>query len=587
MLNCDIVSLTSSAHHAQGSWSKAQQQILETLQLEENRQISLRELSRKAHVSKHAWYKAIQDEQFVATVEALGVRIKRKKDPEVTHLQVNLAFNPEEELRKDIWDMRRLKTDYPKHNHPCDFIVDFSWIRNALLREQVKKYFRHRLPKWKAKTFKCVLYHLKKVLMHLPENVHVGVLDRKQIQELLPKVIQLGDYAACRCLWVLKAMLEYMATSPSWSGPRPSRFLVWDEDIPSEPHTLPRPIPPDILDQLDPLLEKAVEAMKQGRDPFILSPMIWDTLLILRHTGMRAEDVAHLKAPDASGRNGCLDQDAEGYWWLRIDYKITKMGKDHRIPTRMSDGVIEAVHRQQKRIRDISNHFGEHYLFRHERGVVTYGALKQALEKLAQYLTYEDQPYRIAPHQFRHSLATDMIEQGVDIYTVKEFLGHKSLAMTERYVKVYLKSLKAKYDTYRLKKEQTSASATMSQVQITQIDGEADGGWVEGKVGKLYLSPLPDGIGKCAHLPMHDPCPDIPHCPTCPKLRATKHHLPMWENKIKNLHLTVEALRENPLYDRARQKHEQELRHAEKVVETIKREGSWDGRIHNSKTNTH
>src|SRR5260370_14590029 len=167
MLNCDIVSLTSSAHHAQGSWSKAQQQILETLQLEENRQISLRELSRKAHVSKHAWYKAIQDEQFVATVEALGVRIKRKKDPEVTHLQVNLAFNPEEELRKDIWDMRRLKTDYPKHNHPCDFIVGFSWIRNALLREQVIKYFRHRLPTCTNNTFKCAPFHLHNVLMHI------------------------------------------------------------------------------------------------------------------------------------------------------------------------------------------------------------------------------------------------------------------------------------------------------------------------------------------------------------------------------------------------------------------------------------
>lgn len=40
----------------------------------------------------------------------------------------------------------------------------------------------------------------------------------------------------------------------------------------------------------------------------------------------------------------------------------------------------------------------------------------------------------------------------------------------------------------------------------------------------------------------------------------------------------------NPAYARARQKHEQELRHAEKVIKTIKEEGFWDGRIHNSKT---
>jgi hypothetical protein len=46
----------------------------------------------------------------------------------------------------------------------------------------------------------------------------------------------------------------------------------------------------------------------------------------------------------------------------------------------------------------------------------------------------------------------------------------------------------------------------------------------------------------------------------------------------------VEALRANPAYARAKQKHEQELAHAEKVIKTIK-EGFWDGRIHNSKAN--
>ena len=81
---------------------------------------------------------------------------------------------------------------------------------------------------------------------------------------------------------------------------------------------------------------------------------------------------------------------------------------------------------------------------------------------------------------------------------------------------------------------------------------------------------------------MLDPCPTPPHCPTCPKLRASKQHLPVWENKAKNLLITVESLRDNPVYARARQRHEQELQHTEKVITTIKEEGFWDGRIHNS-----
>lgn len=397
---------------------------------------------------------------------------------------------------------------------------------------------------------------------------------------------QLSEYQGNRGLREAKTMFEYMTSSPTWTGSRPPRFLIWEEDIPRKSEALPRPIPPDVLDQFDPLLEQAEKAMQEGQEPPILAPMFWDALIILRHTGMRFEDLAHLKTPDDHGRNGCLDQDSDGYWWLRIEHTNTKMGREHRIPTRASDGVIDTIRRQQERIKHLPDHFEAHYLFRTERGALGRGQIQPALKKLAPYLQHEEQLYLITPHQFRHSIATDMIEQGIDIYTVKEFLGHKSLSMTEKYVKVYLSSLKAKYDAYRVKKQQTYATEMMTtQVQVAQLEGEADAGWVENKVGKLYVSPLPDGIGNCVHLPMHDGCPDSPHCPTCPKLRANKRHLPVWENKATNLLITVEALRANPAYARARQKHEQELQHAEKVIKTIKEEGFWDGRIHNHKTN--
>jgi hypothetical protein len=332
------------------------------------------------------------------------------------------------------------------------------------------------------------------------------------------------------------------------------------------------------------LLEQAVAAMEAGQKPEILSPMDWDAILILRRTGMRFEDLAHLKMPDAHGRNGCLVQDSEGYWWIAIDHRFTKTGHDHRIPTRQSDGTIAAILRQQQRAQTFPNYFQENYLFRHGRGVITGDDFRDILRtKLALHLLYDGKPYKLTAHQFRHSIATEMIDQGVDVYTVKEFLGHKSLAMTERYIQIYLKSLKAKYDAYRAKQQPAPASLAMNtQMEVAQPPEGPDGGWVERKVGTLYRSPLPDGIGWCEHLAMHDPCPTPPHCPTCPKLRASKQHLPTWESKAKNLLITVEALRDNPVYERARHRHEQELQHAEKVIATIKEEGFWDGRLHNS-----
>jgi len=382
-------------------------------------------------------------------------------------------------------------------------------------------------------------------------------------------------------------MLEYMATNAAWKGPRPPRFLIYPEDIPTNNKGLPRPIPPDVADQFDTLLDKAVSAMKAGEGPPILDSRIWDALLILRKTGMRAEDVCHLKAPDANGRNGCLDRDSEGYWWIRIDAEDHKMGKDHRIPTKESDGTVDAIRRQVQRIAGVKDHFGKRLLFRHGKGALSYGHLQRALIKLAEHLAHEGGPCKITPHQFRHSIATDMIEMGIDLRTVQEFLGHASLTMTQRYVKVYLSTLKRRYDEYRAKRAEiasTTSAATMisDNLEVMDSSGDADGGWVPGRVGQLYRSPLAGGEGVCDHLPMLDPCPDIPKCSMCTKFKAFKHHLPYWERMVTNIQLSVEALKDNPKFSRSLQRHEKELEHAKHIANTIKEVGFFDGRIHNA-----
>src|SRR6266496_5814965 len=64
----------------------------------------------------------------------------------------------------------------------------------------------------------------------------------------------------------------------------------------------------------------------------------------------------------------------------------------------------------RERVKHIPDHFDAHYLFRTEAGVLARGQIQLALRKLATHLTYEGQPYLITAHQFRHSVATDMIE---------------------------------------------------------------------------------------------------------------------------------------------------------------------------------
>ena len=322
------------------SWmTKAQKRYFEVLKQPENRDKKYDELPALAgYKSSATWYKAIKDERFIQLLENMGVQVKHIEDAYPTHYEVEYIKNPkerEEYLTRDVWDMRRLFKDYPKHISPNYFIVNFTKIENVHLRQVIKRYFINMLGNLSARTFQGRLDYLSSFFKRLHEKFpnlkSLKELDRQNhIEKVLPDIYELSNHQAIQIISATRSMLQYMYANKWPDGPKTDALLI-SYDSPKKEETLPRPIPPHIKVQLDDYLENTIiPLLEDGEDTPIIPPTYWDLILILRNTGRRFEDMAHLIA-DGSDID-CLRYDLDGDPQLYVDHRIAKIPKDIIVP---------------------------------------------------------------------------------------------------------------------------------------------------------------------------------------------------------------------------------------------------------------
>ena len=87
----------------------------------------------------------------------------------------------------------------------------------------------------------------------------------------------------------------------------------------------------------------------------------------------------------------------------------------------------------------------EKALFIHYRARkdATFRLTPRSIERLVKkYAILAGVPIFTTPHTLRHSMATDLLTQGVDLRTIQEFLGHQNIVTTQIYTHVTNKRLR-------------------------------------------------------------------------------------------------------------------------------------------------
>ena len=119
---------------------------------------------------------------------------------------------------------------------------------------------------------------------------------------------------------------------------------------------------------------------------------------------------------------------------------LGKRNKERQIP--LLNSVVSTIGIYQKQRNKIET--GVDYFLITKKGKKMYPTLVYRI--INEYFSKVSLKIKKSPHVIRHSFATHLLNEGADLNSVKELLGHSSLASTQVYTHNNLKELKTMYN---------------------------------------------------------------------------------------------------------------------------------------------
>ncbi|CAM2755788.1 site-specific tyrosine recombinase XerD [Fructilactobacillus fructivorans] len=184
---------------------------------------------------------------------------------------------------------------------------------------------------------------------------------------------------------------------------------------------------PDVLsvDEVDRLLKMPDTNNKYGiRDRTILE--------VLYATGLRVSELINLKLSDL-------------HLEMNLIQTIGKGDKERIVPIGKVAQNWLSKYLNGSRLK-LLKHRTSPYVFLNAHG----GRISRqsVWEKIKRYVSLAGIKKNVTPHTLRHSFATHILENGADLRTVQELLGHSDISTTQIYTHISHERLSQVYDKY-------------------------------------------------------------------------------------------------------------------------------------------
>ena len=232
---------------------------------------------------------------------------------------------------------------------------------------------------------------------------NIGVLDLEKIQANMGAA-GLSQQSVLHALALVRKLYNRAKEWGLWSGVNPV-----------EGFRLPRPANRRERFLSEDEAERLLDALGKR------SPILRDMAFLSLHTGMRFGEVAALRWDHCHFETGLIAV-------LESGRKLaTKSGKNRFIP--MTDDVREMLLRRKAGSR-------HDRVFRNTTDVIprrTDNTFKAVVDALGFNAGISDRRQQVCFHTLRHTFASWLAIRGVTLITIRDLLGHSTIAMTERY----------------------------------------------------------------------------------------------------------------------------------------------------------